>query len=95
MEYYCPITLTGDYDDPYAPFIGFLPYQALVLNSNPYDNAYASTVMDLQVLDYTLYSCEFTPTENLNGCIGFVTGSIRDNVATEFRIKNITLEIID
>lgn len=93
VEYYTPNEITGDYAEPYAPYIGFLPISAFGTNADPFPSCYAHTGIDLSVADYKTYSCTFTPNENLMAGAAFVMGSTTDGVSVELRLKNISLTI--
>lgn len=91
IDYYSPYTLTGDYAEPYAPYIGFFPEGVLATNADSYSENYAVTQLALSVASYTTYSVTYTPSSTVNGCVAFGMGSTTDGVLVELYIKNAKL----
>lgn len=91
IEYYTPNTLTGDYAEPYAPYIGFFPESVLATDANSYSSNYAVTNLALSVSGYTTYSVTYTPSSAVSGCVAFGMGSTRDGISVELNIRNAKL----
>lgn len=90
LDYYSPNNIIGEYEEPYAPFIGFFPYNPMSTNGNPYSVSYAKTVFPTGAMSgYKSYQCTYTPTSNITGYIGFVTGCTLDGMEVDFYLKNI------
>ncbi len=93
VDYYTPNSLTGNYGEPYAPYLAFLPLYNARLADDPFSKSYVYTNVALSVSDYTTYVCAYTPETTVAGCAAFVMGSTTDGVSVELRLKNIGLTV--
>ena len=94
VQFYTPNTITGDYANPYAPYIAFIPFSAFGTDADPYPSVYAFTKLALSTADYIEYSVTYTPGSTVLGGAAFVMGSTTDGVPCELRLKNINLSIV-
>lgn len=94
VQFYTPNIITGDYANPYAPYIAFIPFGAFGTDADPYPSVYAFTKLALSTADYIEYSVTYTPGSTVLGGAAFVMGSTTDGVPCELRLKNINLSII-
>ena len=95
LEYHTDSDIVGQYEAPYAPFIGFFPYNNSIIvdGANAYGSAYAKTALSTGVVsEYQQFQCSYTATSNINvALIGLSTGCTLDDVEATIHLRNITL----
>lgn len=88
IEFYTPNTLIGDYAEPYAPYIAFLPVSALSTEKDQFSSCLAYTALDLSYTSYKKYTVSYRATSITEVCVALGLGSTRDGNLVEFHIKN-------